>query len=92
MGHGLCAACYMFARDHAVDACTGCGRRQPVRRQYCRLCWCQARTLSREVKTRAGTTAVDYLHQVRYHQLFFADMLSTRGCGHEPAAHSRSAG
>lgn len=90
MGHGLCAACSMFARDHAVDACTGCGRRQPVHRQYCRLCWCQARTLSREAKTRAGTTAVDYLHQVRYHQLFFADMLWTRGAATSPPrSHDR---
>ncbi|HEY3689958.1 MAG TPA: helix-turn-helix transcriptional regulator [Pseudonocardiaceae bacterium] len=33
VGHGLCVACTMFARDHAVGECTGCGRGQPVRKR-----------------------------------------------------------
>jgi hypothetical protein len=77
----------MFARDHPVGECSGCHRRQPVRNQHCRLCWSQARTLARQSgrplhSTKA--TAVHYLDQVRDHQLFFADMLSTRGASTTP--------
>lgn len=86
-GHGFCVACYMFARDYAVDQCAGCGRREPVRSQYCRLCWAQARVLARESGRplhSAGATAVRFLQQVRYHQLFFAGMQSTRGASTSP--------
>ena len=72
----------MFARDHPVGECAGCGRWQPVRNQYCRLCWSQARTLARQSGRplhSAKATAVHYLDQVRDHQLFFATMLWTRG-------------
>lgn len=92
-GHGLCVACYMFARDQSVGECTGCRRRQPIRRQYCRLCWCQARILARESGRplhSAKATAVHYVHQVQHHQLFFANMLSMRGAATTPPRkHSR---
>jgi hypothetical protein len=85
LGHGLCAACTMFARDHAVGKCTGCGCVQPVRKQYCRLCWCQARAQARESgEPRHTAKAVHHLHRVRHHQLFFANMLSTRGAATTP--------
>ena len=85
LGHGLCVACTMFARDHAVGECTGCGWTQPVRKQYCRLCWCQARTQARESgEPRHTAKAVHHLHRVRHHQLFFANMLSTRGAATTP--------
>jgi integrase len=86
-GLGLCAACYMFARDYQVGECVGCQRQQPVRNQYCRLCWAQARILARESGRplhSAGATAVHFLRQVRHHQLFFANMQSTRGAATSP--------
>lgn len=86
-GRGLCAACALFARDHAVGECTGRGRVQPVRKQYCRLCWCQARTQGRESgEPRHTAKAVHHLHRVHQHQLFFANMLSTRGATTTPPA------
>jgi hypothetical protein len=48
-------ACTMFTRDHAVGECTGCGRGQPVRKQYCRLCWCQARAIIEPHRHRAAS-------------------------------------
>ncbi|MET8012873.1 hypothetical protein ABZU86_13490 [Streptomyces sp. NPDC005271] len=39
----LCPACYMFGRSHDTAARAGCRRTQPVKWEYCRLCWCQAR-------------------------------------------------
>lgn len=38
----LCPACYMFGRSHATAVCVGCRRTQPLKWDYCRLCWCQA--------------------------------------------------
>lgn len=77
---GLCAACYMFARDHAVDVCVGCRRRQPLRNSYCRSCWNQARLHARQSGQAPGVAiASQHLHQVRHHQLFFANLLSSRG-------------
>lgn len=85
LARGLCVACTMFARDHALGECIGCGRTQPVRKQYCRLCWCQARTQARESgEPRHTAKAVHHLHRVRHHQLFFANMLSTRGAATTP--------
>jgi integrase len=84
-GHGLCAACYMFAREHAVGECAGCGRREPIRKQYCRLCWAQARTQARESDdVRWAAIPSRHLEQVRHHQLFFANMASTRGAATTP--------
>jgi hypothetical protein len=85
LARGLCVACTMFARDHAVGECIGCQRRQPIRKQYCRLCWCQARTQAKESgEPRHTAKAVYHLHRVRQHQLFFANMLSTRGAATTP--------
>jgi hypothetical protein len=79
--HGMCAACYMFARKHPVEECQGCRRRQPVRKGYCRLCWCQARADARASgRTDPPATAADFLSQVgAWHQLFLADLLVIRG-------------
>lgn len=87
LGRGLCAACYMFARDHEPGVCAGCGRHQPIRKDYCRLCWGQARVLARESGYALHTVyarAVHYLDHVAEHQLFFADMLSTKGAATSP--------
>jgi len=76
---GLCAACYMFARKHTIDECVGCRRQQPLRNRYCRLCWNQARLHARQAGQAPGVAiASHHLHQIRHHQLFFADMLSSR--------------
>lgn len=40
---GWCAACYQFAFKYDVEQCGGCGRSEPARNGYCRLCWHQAR-------------------------------------------------
>ncbi len=77
---GICAACHQFAREHGAGQCAGCGCLQPVRKQYCRLCWNQARTLGKEsgeIRHKAGPML--HLDRVRQHQLFFANMVSTRG-------------
>jgi hypothetical protein len=82
---GVCAACYMFARDHTVGECVGRRRRQPLRNLYCRLCWNQARLHARQTGLAPGVAvASHHLHQVRHHQLFFADMLSSRGASTTP--------
>lgn len=92
-GEGLCLACTMFASDHAVGECTGCGRVQPVRKQYCRLCWCQARAQAKQGgEPRHTATAVHHLHRVAQHQLFFANMLSSRGAATTPPRRYDSRG
>ena len=49
---GVCVACYNFAgRYRTPGACGACGRQQPLKRGYCRLCWCQA-ALERSDQTR----------------------------------------
>lgn len=78
----LCPACYTFGRSHETAACVGCRRVQPLKWDYCRLCWCQARsdakaatgmpTVSREVMT-------PWLQGIRHHQLFFMGLHYRRG-------------
>jgi len=66
-----------------------------VRNQYCRLCWSQARTLARQSgwpPHSVNATAVHYLDQVRDHQLFFANMLSSRGAATTPPRTRRRRG
>ncbi|MEV0705895.1 integrase, partial [Saccharopolyspora sp. NPDC050389] len=92
-GQGLCVACYMFARDHAPGVCVGCGRHQPIRKDYCRLCWNQARTNARESgESSWSAKAVHHLKGVRHHQLFFADMRSMRGSSSTPPARHKGRG
>ncbi len=83
--HGLCTACNLFARKHPIGRCTGCGREQPVRKRYCRLCWSHARTLAHQSGKPAHLAkAVHHLREVTHHQLFFADMFTTRGARTAP--------
>ncbi|WP_209447268.1 hypothetical protein [Amycolatopsis alba] len=85
MTRELCLACYLFGRKHTVGECAGCGRREPLRTQYCRLCWCQARLLARESDEPVGLAKPSsHLRRVQHHQLFFANMLSTRGASTTP--------
>jgi integrase len=82
---GLCRACYDFARSSTkiVGGCGACGRREPLKRGFCRLCWQQA---ALERPTGPGTTLAPYLCRVRHQQLFFADVADRR----RAAASARS--
>jgi integrase len=78
---GVCLACYNFAaRNPLTSDCAGCGRRLPLKKEYCRLCWCQARE-DRAVlagDARSAVVIAPYLPGVRHHQLFFAGMNQRR--------------
>ena len=68
----LCKACYDFASRYKVAGdCGACGRDQPLKRGYCRLCWCQAYL---ERTTGPGYPLAPWVKKVRHHQLFFAGM------------------
>ena len=74
---GVCLACYNFAaRNPVTGDCAGCGRRLPLKKGYCRLCWCQAREDRAALASDARSAVViaPYLPGVRHHQLFFAGM------------------
>ncbi|MBM0207132.1 hypothetical protein JNW90_32145 [Micromonospora sp. STR1s_5] len=70
----LCAACYMFRRDHhaATGPCEECRHEQPLRDRYHQLCWCQGHTKARATgRLRGKATAVHFLAQVGdQHQRF----------------------
>ncbi|MER6916454.1 hypothetical protein ABT354_32745 [Streptomyces sp. NPDC000594] len=72
----LCPACYMFGRGHDTAECTGCRRVQPLKWNYCRLCWCQARLGAKTADGRpaAGAYARERLAAVRSHQLSFVGL------------------
>ncbi|MFE3775968.1 tyrosine-type recombinase/integrase [Streptomyces sp. NPDC059122] len=72
----LCPTCYMFGRGHDAAACTDCRRVQPLKWNYCRLCWCQARLSAKAVvgQPTDETDVRDRLAAVRHHQLFFVGM------------------
>ncbi|MGI8311486.1 integrase [Saccharopolyspora hattusasensis] len=67
-----CSACSRFAQQHAIGRCAGCSRRLPVRKQYCRLCWSQARIEA--AAAPLSVTAESCLPNLPCHQLFFAHM------------------
>lgn len=70
--NGLCRACYRFVgRSTPAGACGACGRQQPRKRGYCRLCWCQA---ALERPTPPTAPLASYVAKVSHQQLFFADM------------------
>ena len=75
---GVCLACYNFAARHpGPGTCTGCGRDAlPLRKGYCRLCWCQARAdrAALAADPRAAVVLAPWLTQVCHHQLFFANI------------------
>jgi hypothetical protein len=78
---GVCLACYNFAaRNPVTSECAGCVRRLPLKKGYCRLCWCQAREDRAALASDARSAVViaPYLPCVRNHQLFFADMNQRR--------------
>lgn len=72
----LCPTCYMFGRAHDAAACAGCRRIQPLKWNYCRLCWCQARLSTKATAGRLAdeTDVRERLAAVRHHQLFFVGM------------------
>jgi hypothetical protein len=84
---GVCVACYSFAgRYRTPGACGTCGRRQPLKRGHCRLCWYQA---ALERPTGPNTPLAPYLKQVRHQQLFLAGMSRRRAA---PRAVPRRSG
>lgn len=78
---GLCRACYDFAYRWPVGDCGACGRRLPVKKCFCRLCWCQAR-LDRSHAlggaTGTYTLLLPYVRLVQHQQLFLANMPAPR--------------
>ena len=89
---GVCLACYNFsARNRVTGSCAGCGRRLPVKKGYCRLCWCQARA-DRDVlaaDARSAAVLAAWLPKIRHHQLFFTGMDQRRA---QPRAMPRRRG
>jgi len=84
---GACAACYMFAgRYRNLGACGACSRQEPLKRGYCRLCWCQA---ALERPNGPNTPLAPYVEQTRHQQLFLAGM--SRRCA-TPRAFPRRYG
>jgi integrase len=78
---GVCLACYNFAaRNPLTSDCAGCGRRLPLKKEYCRLCWCQAHEDRAALAgdARSAVVIAPYLPGVRHHQLFFAGMNQRR--------------
>jgi integrase len=74
----LCRACYDFTAPrygHDVGECGACHRREPLKKGFCRLCWCQARL---DRATGTYTMLMPHVLQVRDHQLFFTDMAGYR--------------
>jgi hypothetical protein len=74
---GVCLACYQFAvpRYGNIDGdCAACGRRQRLRKGYCRLCWCQARDDRRRLASDTGSAVglAPYLTEIRWQQLFLS--------------------
>ena len=68
----FCSSCVSFAsnrRSQDPGPCAGCHRTMPLKQDYCRLCWAQAKL---EAKVRGEVVALD---QVHHHQLFFAGLL-----------------
>lgn len=77
----LCPACYMFGRSQEAATCVGCRSVQPLKWDYCRLCWCLARL---HAKTTVGQPPAEAevrarLNAVRHHQLFFMGLHYRRG-------------
>lgn len=72
----LCPTCYMFGRGHDAGSCVGCRRVQPLKWDYCRLCWCQARLSGKTIAGQPAdeTDVRDRLAAVQHHQLFFVGM------------------
>jgi len=69
---GVCMACYGFAAHFkTVGQCGACDRWELLKKDYCRLCWCQA---YRERTTGPGHPLAPYVKAVRHHQLFFSAM------------------
>ena len=65
-----CRACFSFGQNHSTAECAGCHRDVPLKKDYCRLCWVQARVDA----AGAVTVLAPYLRRVRDHQLFFSSM------------------
>ena len=74
---GMCRACYGFARNRSAGDCDACGRREPLKTGYCRLCWVQA---SLERPTGPNTLLMPYVRRVQRQQLFLALLTGPSCC------------
>jgi len=82
-----CAACSSFAQNHPTGVCAGCDRTVPLKKGYCRLCWCQASLQAKGEVTVLGP----YPARVHDHQLFFAWMHKPRQPGSRLGKRGRRA-
>jgi integrase len=93
--HGLCRPCREFARRWTIGQCGACRRRLPVKKQHCRLCWCQAR-LDRSAALGGAigthTLLAPHVRRVRHHQLFLADLPAPRDVVGKPHAGRHGVG
>lgn len=72
-GAYLCRPCAEFGRRNTtVDRCGACTRTLPLKKEHCRLCWCQA-VLDRG-PARRHRVLLPHVKVVRHHQLFLAEM------------------
>ena len=68
---GMCRALLRLRPNKSAGDCGACGRREPLKAGYCRLCWTQA-ALDRA--TGHGRRSAPYLREVRHQQLFLAGL------------------
>ncbi|MDX3226001.1 hypothetical protein [Streptomyces sp. ME19-01-6] len=64
----------LLGRSHETAVCIGCRRVQPLKWEYCRLCWCQARLNAKAatgMPTVSGEVMTPWLQAVRHHRLSF---------------------
>ncbi len=75
---GVCRACHDFTAPrygHDRGVCGACHRTEPLKKGFCRLCWCQARL---ERTTGTYTLLAPHVRRVRHHQLFLMDTAGYR--------------
>ena len=76
---GWCRPCTEFAaRYPGTGPCGTCGRQQPLKKEHCRLCWCQARLDRPQTTPRQHQNLLPWAQRVRDQQLFFAGMPGPR--------------
>jgi integrase len=82
--YGLCRPCEEFSRAWSGGECGACHRSLPVKKGYCRLCWCQARLDRCEEMGGATSTylpLLPHVRRVRHQQLYPKPAVPLRGVG-----------
>ena len=91
----LCRPCWEFARRWTVANCGACRRVIAVKKEHCRLCWCQARLDRSEALGGAigtYTLLLPHVRRVQHHQLFLADMPAPRDLVGKPKQRRHGVG